>query len=336
MSFLSQNDQQDVQKEDMIQGTDLLDKIHQRLIALLDQKNLDGFAVHEAMRTLCEGLNTLRISMSSDQYRSFIERARQHPLRDLLFQDPFTRRVFEKPRGLAGDAVMLDYLYYGITSEEKVTPLGREILQFLRSSPAGISVCNRAKYMGNLFDDICSKKSQNDLPIRVLSIASGHAREIQLSRSFSEKKVSFVALDMDKLSLDQLLQDSSQFDIEVRHSSVSKLLKKEFRDSLGQFDLVYSCGLFDYLSEEFAKRLTEIMTCDLVKPGGKVVIANFMDHFIRGYMEVFMDWNLIYRDIISFDRLTSSLAVDLVQRKRIFKDDSGTILFIEIDTPIWS
>ena len=34
-----------------------------------------------------------------------------HPLGELLHRDPFTRRGFDKPRGYAGDAVLIDYLY---------------------------------------------------------------------------------------------------------------------------------------------------------------------------------------------------------------------------------
>ena len=34
-----------------------------------------------------------------------------HPLLAQLHEEPYTRRAFEKPRGYAGDAVMLDFVY---------------------------------------------------------------------------------------------------------------------------------------------------------------------------------------------------------------------------------
>ena len=34
-----------------------------------------------------------------------------YPLRGLVHQDPFTYRALSKPRGYAGDAVMMDYIY---------------------------------------------------------------------------------------------------------------------------------------------------------------------------------------------------------------------------------
>src|SRR5215475_11877146 len=36
---------------------------------------------------------------------------KSHPFAELVLQDPYSRRAREKPRGYAGDAVMLDYIY---------------------------------------------------------------------------------------------------------------------------------------------------------------------------------------------------------------------------------
>jgi hypothetical protein len=57
-----------------------------------------------------------------------------HPVRNLLHQDPFTYRAFSRPRGYAGDAVMMDYIYgLGEATEaaREATPLGRAIFQYM-------------------------------------------------------------------------------------------------------------------------------------------------------------------------------------------------------------
>src|SRR6185436_14902071 len=41
---------------------------------------------------------------------SYAATCRHHPICGLLHQDPFTYRAFSKPRGYAGDAVMMDYI----------------------------------------------------------------------------------------------------------------------------------------------------------------------------------------------------------------------------------
>src|SRR5262245_61749836 len=57
-----------------------------------------------------------------------------HRICNLLHQDPFTYRAFSKPRGYAGDAVMMDYIYRMGEAKEaarEATPLGRAIFQYM-------------------------------------------------------------------------------------------------------------------------------------------------------------------------------------------------------------
>lgn len=45
-----------------------------------------------------------------DREPDFSSICRNHPLREIILSDPYSRRAFEKPRGYAGNAVMLDYI----------------------------------------------------------------------------------------------------------------------------------------------------------------------------------------------------------------------------------
>src|SRR3954468_18697149 len=36
---------------------------------------------------------------------------KSHPMAKFVLEDPYSRRAHDKPRGYAGDAVMLDYIY---------------------------------------------------------------------------------------------------------------------------------------------------------------------------------------------------------------------------------
>ena len=76
-------------------------------------------------------------------------------------------------------------------------------------------------------------------------------------------------------------------------ASIRQLLSQ--KANLGDFDLVYSTGLFDYLQQTTAQRLTSAMF-EMLRPRGRLLVANFLPG-IRdiGYMESFMDWKLIYR-----------------------------------------
>src|SRR5262245_11968348 len=83
-----------------------------------------------------------------------------HPVRNLLHQDPFTYRAFSKPRGYAGDAVMMDYIYgmgeAGRAARE-ATPMGRAIFRHMATRPSARAVRYRRELLANLIDRTASR-----------------------------------------------------------------------------------------------------------------------------------------------------------------------------------
>lgn len=87
------------------------------LHAMLDttHRRIQAGEVTDAMIHLVGRLCHLRLANDEDYWQQVVRPAcEQHPLRDVFLQDPLTRRTREKPRGYAGDAVMLDQLYYRV------------------------------------------------------------------------------------------------------------------------------------------------------------------------------------------------------------------------------
>jgi hypothetical protein len=64
--------------------------------------------VDEMIRELGVFYDSAARSGSLDQFR---DACQGHPLHKIALEAPFTERAFSKPRGYAGDAVMLDYIY---------------------------------------------------------------------------------------------------------------------------------------------------------------------------------------------------------------------------------
>ena len=63
---------------------------------------------------LCRELSAVRDAAHlAAEIPEFRRTCQSHPIWQLLMEDPYTRRAFEKPRGYAGDAVMLDFVYSG-------------------------------------------------------------------------------------------------------------------------------------------------------------------------------------------------------------------------------
>jgi extracellular factor (EF) 3-hydroxypalmitic acid methyl ester biosynthesis protein len=122
-------------------------------LTVLDQTAacIESGLVNEAMDDLFTGLLRTRDNMSDQEWTEFARYAREnHELRNWVYQDPMTRRAYEKPRGYAGDAVMMDYLYgihgYHDAAAETST-LGREIYEYIRGSLAPSAVRYRREHI---------------------------------------------------------------------------------------------------------------------------------------------------------------------------------------------
>lgn len=246
------------------------------------------------MHGLLTGLAEARAELPRAAWRRFVELARAHPLRALLHEDPLTRWAFQRPRGYPGDAVLLDMVYR--QGEEALrllaggTPRGRRIHEWLLQHSGVLDIRRRRDLLAELIDEEAERTS---LP-HVLSIACGHLREAQLSRAVREGRVGrFVAFDQDEESLRLIQREQTQYGVEPIHGSIRTLLVGGC--SIGEFDLVYAAGLLDYLPQHVAKRFV-LAAFRLLRSGGRLVVSNVLPNVLsNGYMEAYMDWNLIYR-----------------------------------------
>jgi len=137
-----------------------------------------------------------------------------------------------------------------------------------------------------------------------------------------------VAFDADKTSLNEIRSCYGHFGVETVHSRFRDLITNQL--SIGTFDCVYTTGLFDYLARSTGQRLVRTMF-ELLNPGGTLVVANFM-HGIRdvGYMEAFMDWDLVYRTRTEMMDLTIEVPESEIHDVRVLAEDCQNIVFMEV------
>ena len=70
---------------------------------------------------------------------------------------------------------------------------------------------------------------------------------------------------------------------------------------------------------------------DMLRSGGKLLVANFIpDHREVGYMETFMQWQLIYRTESQLADVAKEISALEIANKRIFFEDNGNIAFLEL------
>ena len=100
--------------------------------------------------------------------------------------------------------------------------------------------------------------------------------------------------------------------------------------TLDPFDLIYSTGLFDYVGPAAGRRLVSVMF-QLLQSGGRLLIANFLPG-IRdaGYMEAFMDWQLVYRTRQEMIDLTMEIPQSEIRDIRLMAEENQNIIFIEV------
>ena len=297
----------------------LLDDIQHEL--LRGDGSLDG-----AIDRLTRGLERHRSSLPSEVWARQAQRLVAHPLTHLLHQDPFTRRCYTKPRGYAGDARMLDYIY-GETDDDDSTELGKRILEANREGPAPRAVRYRRDVLAAAIDEAAERV---DRP-RILAVACGHLREARCSKALQKGQIGeLVAFDQDARSLDVVNRDCGRFGVRTELGRVRDLIVGRHAADLMGFDLIYAAGLYDYLRDDAARRLTRTLF-DMLNPGGSLLVANFLPGIRdRGYMESFMNWHLIYRTPGEIAALACDVARNEIARTSRFEDPTHNIGFVEL------
>lgn len=206
---------------------------------------------------------------------------------------PFFKRCLDKPQGYAGDYQMMNYVYDD-TVFEATSNLAKLFNYYIFDSPAANAVKNRAY----IIQGVVQQRLAELGALSIASIACGPAREVPTTMHLIEGmpgSIDWTFLDQDEDAMayaKSSIPDSDRLTTTFINAGVLDLVRQ--RVDLGQKDIIYSLGLFDYLADKVAIKVIAALYHNL-KPGGIMLIGNFADHIIRPIMEAAMDWHLIYR-----------------------------------------
>jgi extracellular factor (EF) 3-hydroxypalmitic acid methyl ester biosynthesis protein len=119
-------------------------------------------------------------------------------------------------------------------------------------------------------------------------------------------------LDFNEETLDFTTRVLNEIKTSYRRATLIQLTKRSVHSMLKdsgkpanrlKYDLVYCAGLFDYLSDQVSKRLSELLH-DMVAPGGLLLVTNVSSiNPSRNWMEYVLDWHLIYRNAMQLGAL---------------------------------
>jgi hypothetical protein len=101
-------------------------------------------------------------------------------------------------------------------------------------------------------------------------------------------------------------------------------------ETLANLDFVYSTGLYDYLPDPVAQRLTHRLY-SLLRPKGRMLIGNFEETPNTTWiMDYALDWPILYRDEEAMRRFSIDLA-PAPARVDITRDATGRCLFLDVE-----
>ena len=311
----------------MTEDLKLMDALNIKMLSTPDSVST---CIAEASVLFCR----LRNGTDAEQWIKMVkEQLTPHPLMDAIRKCPMTARCADKPRGYAGDAVMIDYIYgTGGLGALPDSALAKSVFAYTSASPPSRAVRYRRHRLADMIDNCATEHLHaHKKGLRILSVAAGHGRELELSAAFRSGLISeFVALDQDAESLQELTKAYAGLPVKITPMALG--VKSLLGDShgLGQFDLIYSAGLYDYLDTRMATRLTAKLF-NLLNPGGRLMYANFAsDIFGIGFMEAAMDWWLIYRNAEETRALSNEIDKSQVNNMNEYTDPGRNIYFVEV------
>lgn len=283
--------------------------------------------VGKGMDRLIRGLKEIRSMLVLDEWMELANtEILAHPLARIIHQCPFTQHAYRRPRGYPGDADLLDYIYGCKPPPLQLEPLARAIYEHCIQTSVPQSVRDRCRLLSEKIDTTVTSSVDE---VQLVSVACGHLRELQDTAAMTQPgRARIIAYDQDPMALEVVKSQYPNKNVETICGSVATLIRSGSRRT--NFHLVYAAGLYDYLSQDLAAKLTRQLFA-MVRAGGQLLIANFApEHGEIGYMEAFMRWNLVYRTPEQLSGVTALIDKSMIASQRLFDEGNGIIYFLEV------
>jgi extracellular factor (EF) 3-hydroxypalmitic acid methyl ester biosynthesis protein len=260
------------------------------------------------------------------------------------------KRAYEKPLGYAGDYRMMELCFADEPVGEGL--FGRFLFSISQRSSLFRAAVARERVLREALHGAVQKRGGGTDPLRVLAVAAGPG--IELRRWLHETRtldrpVQLILLDQDRGAHESAHRELTRILLERHHGmlpvtvrclhfSVSQLIrprtpeeKAVVSEALADLDLVYSTGLYDYLPDPVAQRLTKRLY-SLLRPGGRMLLGNMVEGpDITWIMEYALDWAILYRTEQDMLRLGQSLG-SRPPRLTVTPDATGGCVFLDVES----
>ena len=216
-----------------------------------------------------------------------------------LMRSRFAERTYYKPKGYAGDFLMIEMIYNNTPQGDG--KLGVLIDDWLLNATAARAVRGRRQLLARQLVQLGHQRSAEADQLRIMNLACGSCRELfDFIQEFeNDRMVEATCIDIDSQALQYIHQHVNVFlhqaSVRLMQENLVKWALGRARQSFEPQDIIYSSGLMDYLDRKLFTAL--VSRChQQLKEGGTLIIGNFgPDNQDRNFMDHILQWKLIHR-----------------------------------------
>ena len=211
----------------------------------------------------------------------------------------FAERAYFKPKGYAGDFLMMEHIYANIPKGEG--RLGEIIDGFCLQRPGSLAIRGRRVLLRDQLMQLSGAIVAGGNRVRIMNLACGPNRELfDFLADFDQSEaVEALCVDIDSEALQYTNQHVNIF---PHRASIRLMSENVIKWSLGRVthhidpqDIIYSAGLCDYLDPRLFRAL--VTQCyNHLKPGGTLLLGNFTSYPDAIFLDKLLKWELIYRN----------------------------------------
>lgn len=210
----------------------------------------------------------------------------------------FAQRAYYKPKGYAGDFLMMEHIYRNIPAGDGT--LGQVIDEYCLQRPGSLAIRGRRKLLAAQIAAHSKEAGREGREFHVMNLACGPNRELFdfLADCPYSELINALCVDIDTEALHYTNQHVNTFphraSIRLMSENVVKWAIGRSKQRIEPRDLIYSAGLCDYLDPRLFRAL--VSRCyEHLKPGGTLLLGNFAPYADSLFLDQLLKWELLYR-----------------------------------------
>lgn len=296
-----------------------------------------GTLVPERLRNICydvmdifnDRLQEAATLLENDEHADILWGYAFKEIFPYFMRSRFAERAYYKPRGYAGDFLMMEMIY--ANEPDGDGKLGRLMDAWCLDSVAARAVRGRRVFLKEQLDRLCGEKAKRGNPVRVMNLACGSNRELFdfIATCGYSELIAALSIDADAYALEYTNKHVNVFphsaSVRFMSDNVVRWALGRVRHNFGTQDVIYSAGLTDYLDDRLFTALAN-RCYDQLETGGTLIIGNFgFEDKNKAFLDHILQWKLIHRTEEQLKRIFANSRFG--NNVEIMAEENGVNLF---------